>query len=192
MSPPLNDHTDELLVLVPDADIEATLRSLLHQPERLGIPQISYVIYRHPQRDPGVRTEAHDFLRTFCTQFRCVLVVLDLEGSGWNNSSEELERDLEDRLSANGWPDGRAKTIAINPELEVWVWSRSASIARTLGWERGDLFGWLSDQGLWPANDLKPTNPKEAFDAAIKEVGLNRSPCNLRFSCSGRKFRRLP
>ena len=59
----------DLVVLVADADTEATIRALLDtRTESLGIRALNYEIVRHPRRDPGVFREAPDFLRAYVTR----------------------------------------------------------------------------------------------------------------------------
>lgn len=169
----------DLVILVADADMEFTLRGLLSRPEALPIRAVTYQIHRHVHRDPGCLLEGHDFLRSFVNRHAHGLILFDRHGSGDEASPREsLERMVENRLSGSGWGD-RAAAVALDPELEVWVWSDSPHVDRCLGWQ-GRLTGlrrWLADQGLWPEGAAKPPDPKLTMRRALREAnkGLSAS-----------------
>jgi hypothetical protein len=50
-----------------------------------------------------------------------------------------MENDLEARLSQSGWPSGCCAAIVIDPELELWVWSRSPHVPAVLGLSEDSL-----------------------------------------------------
>jgi len=52
-----------LVVLVPDADMEYATQALLTRHEALDIRPITFDIRRHLQRDAGCRSDCHNFLR---------------------------------------------------------------------------------------------------------------------------------
>jgi hypothetical protein len=59
--------------------------------------------------------------------------------------------------------------IAIDPEIEAWVWSASPNVAQTLGWQNNDeLKAYLVSKGVWNPNALKPSDPKEALKLACR------------------------
>ena len=171
----------DLIVLVADADMEQTLRTLLaRRTEALGIPPVRFKVHRHHRRDPGVFGDAPNFLRLYLRRARYALVLLDREGSGQEHrlTAEEMEADLEDRLRRNGWKPvksrPRAVAVVLDPELEVWVWSRSPHVAEVLGLSQRELQRFLAD---WPlASSGKPQRPKEAMLAALRLSGRPRSP----------------
>jgi hypothetical protein len=72
--------------------------------------------------------------------------------------------------------------IVLRPELENWVWSNSPHVEEVLGWSghAPDLREWLRNQHLWPIELMKPGRPKEAMEAALREVGLPRSSALFR------------
>lgn len=197
----MNGHPilPELILLVPDLDLEVGLDALLKRHEHLGFREITYRIFRHPQRDPGVRSRCHDFLRAFSRGNSKALVVLDYEGSGAQVPVVELENDMEARMRQNGWGADRARAVAIDPEVEIWVWARSPAVKGVLGWGRGDLFGWLEEKGYWPANQPKPPDPKTAFRESLRQVGKKPSASVFRAAaeqidpagCQDRAFVRL-
>lgn len=144
--------------------------------QSLGIRSIAYTIVRHPRRDPGVRTEAHELLRGQAERAARALVVLDRAGSGSSDSPSELERDIKAKLARSGWDD-RCAVVVVDPELEAWVWARSPHVARILGWnEPGELRDWLQTQGVWPQGSTKPSDPELALKTVLRRTGRGASP----------------
>ena len=161
----------DLYVLVADQDMLETMTSLLSRPESLAIRRISYAVDKHLQRDAGCRTDAARRLRPFIRDCRYALVVFDKHGCGRDDySREDIQIEVETDLSDNGWQD-RSRAIVIEPELEAWVWSASNHVPRTLGWDNNydELKQWLEDIDLWPPGAPKPSDPKEAMRAALRE-----------------------
>ena len=162
----------DLYVLVADQDMAETMKALLGRPGSLGIRSTQHVVERHLMRDAGCRTGASQRLRPHLSQYSRAIVVLDKDGCGREGASREnIQREIERDLAANGWND-RAKAIVIEPELETWVWTASPHVARVLGWSKGyeDLKAWLVDRDLWSANSAKPSDPKAAMKAALREA----------------------
>ena len=170
--------TNDLVILVADTSIEAVVRAILKRPEALQIRGLTRKIYVHPDRDPGCRTKPHAVLtRQLSTAFRFALVVFDRQGSGGESSDvATLETHVTDQLVRVGWND-RAAAVAIDPELEVWVWADSPHVADALGWTGRDpaLRDWLAERGVWPRQDVEPRDPKRAVDMALDEVCKPRS-----------------
>lgn len=171
------DWQKNLVVLAPDKNIEFAVRGLLSRQQAIGIAQITSEIHVHPQRDPGCLLTAHSFLRQFANSYAHALVIFDREGCGQEEKTREaLEEDLEERLSQNGWED-RAAAIALDPEIEIWVWSDSPRVDSILGWEgrSPDLRSWLVEQGFIISAQAKPSRPKEAMEQALRMVRKSRS-----------------
>jgi hypothetical protein len=167
----------DLLLLVADKNQEFACRGLLTRTPSLGIRAVEFDIYPHPEHDPGCRTKGVDFVRPFRAQFRYVLVLFDLEGSGARRMSrEEVEQQVEVDLEKSGWQN-RSCCVAIEPELEQWVWSSSARVDEVLGWKgrQPPLREWLGVQGMWQAGQAKPSRPKESMEMALREVRTPRS-----------------
>ena len=163
----------DLYVLVADQDMAETLRAVLDRPKSLGIRPIQHDVDRHFDRDPGCRSDASRRLRPYLSQYRKALVIFDKDGCGREGDSRErIQMGVEQDLASNGWAGGRAKAVVIEPELEAWVWSGSANVARVLGWphEYDDLRRWLVEQGLWLEGNAKPTDPKAAMKAVLRET----------------------
>lgn len=166
----------DLIVLVPDVDLEVTIRVLLEQrSQALGIRQVTFQIVRHPRRDPGVRTQAAPILRSFVRETSHALVMLDVSGSGTHGSAAELEREVEATLTAD-WSN-RCAVVAVEPELEVWVWTPSPHVERVLGWRKSrSLRNHLESQGFWPSGYAKPPLPKEAVEHVLWETRTPQTP----------------
>ncbi len=68
-----------------------------------------------------------------------------------------------------GWEKGRFVVILIQPELEAWMWQDNPHVANAFGFQKSvSLRHWLCQQGLWPANAVKPPDPKRAFEKTLK------------------------
>ena len=183
----------DLVVLTADKNTQFALEGLLRRPEVLGIRPIAHVrTLVHPRRDPAVLRESHNFLRPFIGQASYCLVVFDREGSGGENwSREELERNVQSNLDANGW-QGRSSVVVIDPELEVWVWTDSPEVDAVLGWpSKGrNLRDWLAGCGFLLSAGSKPVRPKEAVEAALRESRTSRSSALYRDLARRVNFRR--
>jgi hypothetical protein len=140
----------DLVILVADKDMEQAVERLIRRTESLAIRPISYAIYMHPRRDSGCRTASLEVLRPLTNQFRYALVLFDHEGSGAEElGAEAVEERVQTELARNGW-DARARVIAIDPELVIWMWSDSPELDRAIGWDgrQPPLRAWLQSQGF--------------------------------------------
>jgi hypothetical protein len=167
----------DLIVLVPDKNMEASVRGLLGRFKALGIRQLDHRLLVHPGRDPGCLGQGHDLLRPFTRQYAHALVLLDREGCGRETESREaLEDSVERKLQSSGWGH-RARAIVIDPELEIWVWSDSPHIPAALG-SKDDLptvRRWLIDHDLWTEGRPKPDDPKAAMERILRINSRPRS-----------------
>ncbi len=173
-----SEPAKDLVALVADKYMEFTVRGLLTRHSSLGIRPISADIFVHPERDPGCFLRGHDFLRPTHKTYDRAIVLFDREGSGRESQGRlELEESLEERLAKSGW-ERRSVAIAIDPEIEAWVWSNSPHVDEALGW-RGrvpNLRSWLRTRGLLAEHSAKPERPKEAVEGALREARKPRSP----------------
>jgi hypothetical protein len=170
------DHLKDLVVLVADKDMESAFRGILSRFASLDIRPISFDIFVHPQNDPACLKTADQYLSSFINQYRFALVAFDREGSGRSDDREILELEVEKRLASFGWQE-RSAVIVFEPELEVWVWSRSSHVDEILGWanQPTSLRAWLIEQNYLPEDQYKPQRPKEAMEAVLKKVKKPRS-----------------
>jgi len=190
----------DLIILVPDKNIQSTFNGILQRHISLNIRKIHYDIFIHSNRDPGVYSKAAEFLRPFFNKYNYSLVILDKEGSGQEGkSTEETCKKIKEKLECNGW-DKRAEIILIEPELEIWAWTDSVHMAQAVGWQNyTELKNFIINKGLWPEHMPKPLHPKEAFELALREKKIPRSSSiykqiadNVTFTrCEDRSFRKL-
>lgn len=164
---------NDLVVLVADANMEASVRALLSRSPSLGIGRVDPQIFRHPGRDPGVFGEAHKFLAPYCQDYGFALAMFDLEGCGQEGkSAQQMEEEVKGRLEQAGWKQ-RCDSVVIDPELEVWVWSDSPHVPQALRLSAKDLGCLLSKHRR--CGESKPTRPKEAMEEALRMSGRPRS-----------------
>ena len=159
----------DLIVLVPDADIEWTINTLLaKRHQALRIRPISFKIIRHPMRDNGVFNNPLPFLAPYLPQTEQALVILDREGSGQEGqkSATEMETELAEKLQ-QCWTAARICAIVLDPELEVWVWSPSPHMAAVLGVSPEVL--QQIKAGFPLIDNGKPQRPKEAMLAVLQQ-----------------------
>lgn len=171
-----------LVVLVADHNMEHAVLGLLQRPGDLGISEIQFDIWVHPQRDPGVYRRAHEFLRPFLRQYRYALVLLDKEGCGAENrETEQVRSEIQGRLEQNGWK-GRCQVVVIDPELDIWVWSKDPHVARVLNISSHELEELLQHG--------KPSSPKETLESILEAKRIPRSSALYRELASKVTFAR--
>ena len=163
----------DLIVLCADKKIEKTLEGLFGRTEALRIRTIGYEIKVHPQRDPGCYHQAAAFLKPLHSMFAHALVVFDREWEGSpSQDAKKLAQTVKSALFAD-WEE-RAGVVVIEPELEAWVWSDSPHVEEGLGWAKKGvrLRAWLESRGFWQQGQAKPSDPKAAVTAAVKEARI--------------------
>ena len=190
----------DLIILVPGKNEYFTLVGLLNRPNSFKIRPIEFDIFIHPNRDPGIYHESAEFLRPFTGEYSHALVFLDKEGSGQESRSAlEIENEIEHRLKINGWND-RANAIVFEPELEIWAWANSNSMAQILGRSSFEsLLNFLREKQFAVNQLWKPERPKEAFEKALREKRIQRSSSiyrkiseNISFqNCQDRSFEKF-
>lgn len=173
----------DLFVVVADLDAENAIKTLLcDRQNALGI-QLDFNPDRPPQgdllrysgRDSGCVKDAVDVLRAAQRTHQHAILIFDHHGSGADHKSRDtIESELQQELNANGWTDGDAAVIVIEPELEAWVWAASPRVQDVLGWkdERHELRDFLERKGFWDKDAIKPNDPKEAMKAALKQKNM--------------------
>ena len=172
---PTDQGQKDLVVLVADSQQEKTVAPLLTERyPSLGIRDINFDIHTHPNRDPGVFRGAGDFLSIFAQQYQHALVLIDAEWSGSPESVEEIEAKIQGDLNRNDW-EGRSAVVAIEPELESWVWSSSRHVPELFGtdWETIKNLGYQT--GYWQEGETKPSRPKELLEVVLRRNKKGRS-----------------
>lgn len=181
----------DMVFLVADRDIEATVTGLLSRTPALGIRPVTFDVFPHPYRDSGCRTRAAEFLRPMADRYAHALVLFDHNGCGSpDTTAEDLERAGE-RALAPVWFD-RAGVVVLEPELEAWVWSDSPEVTRILRWDGSadELASWLRSLGVWPANAAKPVDPKLAMIRTLRRTRKRRSAAIFEELANRVSFRR--
>ncbi len=165
----------QLIVLVADRSMEQAAKALLSRSGVIGTTDFCFKIIVHPRHDPGCLREAVEYLRPFLSKDRYCVVMFDHKDCGSKEPRQEIQAQLEEDLRRNGWDD-RAKVVAIQPELEAWVWGDLTTASSKLGWLKKpkELRQLLEDVGLWPEDKYKPPDPKEAVDATLAYVRRER------------------
>ena len=165
----------DLVLLVAGKNAQFALKGALGRPEALGIRPIEFEFRVHPGRDGGARKSGPEVLALERRRFKHALLVLDFEGCGTDlQNATELEAQLDARLSAH-WK-GVAKSIVIEPELDVWVWGADNAVETAIEWPAGkSVRDWLREQGFAFEANGKPKRPKEALEAALRLPDLPRS-----------------
>jgi len=163
----------DLLVMVADLDMENVMLSLLKRHQSFQIREVNYEIFRPPNTDSGCRGKGVDFARTFCKQYDHLILMFDHHGAGADKTTpEDLEKELESKLSINGWEDNRAAVVVIQPELEAWVWGDSKEVDQVCGWRLRipSLRQWLVAEGDIETEQSKPKDPKTTFKKVLNNA----------------------
>lgn len=166
----------DLILLVADKNMKHALKGVLARNPSLGIRPIRFEIKVHEGAgDGGTRKSGPEVLALLRRGFRHALLVLDFEGCGSSlPNALALESDLDSRLNRHWGTD--AKSIVIEPELDVWVWGSNNSLETALGWPPGSpVRQWLLAAGFTFTTGNKPVRPKEALQAVQRHIGTPRS-----------------
>lgn len=173
----------DCVFLVADSNMKACIEGFLGRPQfhrNLGTGPFTFesrqdLIVGDGRNDPGVYIHAHELLRPYLKSHRYAVIILDCEWDG-SPGSECILRDIQNRMQSNGWTEERFAIIAIDPELEAWIWQDSPHIDAALGFKGpGKLRERLLQDGTWPAGARKPPRPKEAIDAVLRSARTPRS-----------------
>ena len=173
------------VILVADSNMAAAFRGYLTREgwhRSLGCTPFAFnpdvggdLLVDEGGNDPGVYTRAHELLRPYLGTHARALVALDCEWVG-SPGKKTIVDDITGRLVSNGWEADAVKVIAIQPELENWLWQDNPLVAEALRY-RGvtNLRTLLAQQGLWPEADAKPPRPKEATEWVLRQTRRPRS-----------------
>lgn len=166
----------DLVVLAADRSIEQAVAGILDRPEAIGIRAIMTKLLVHPERDPGCFHSGADLVAPFAGEWSRALVIFDLAWEGAPHANSAALAEVVDEKLKSAWGN-RARTIVIDPELEVWVWSDSPHVARALGWKkrRPKLRAWLEKCEIWEPGRPKPADPKLAVERTLRETRIPRS-----------------
>ncbi|MDX9723313.1 MAG: hypothetical protein RBU37_21355 [Myxococcota bacterium] len=168
--------------LVADKNMEACLHGLLGRDgwhQSLGCAPVDVgerdVFVAAGHSDPGLYAHGAELLRPFQGSYEHMVVMIDAEWSG-SPGVDDIQRNISSHLSRAGWSGGRGLALVLNPEVDVWLWTRTEHTARCLGWRSwSSLCAALEDAGWWTAEQSKPPRPKEAAEWALRKVREPRS-----------------
>lgn len=173
------------VILVADSNMAAAFRGYLTRDQwhrSLGCAPFAFdadigrdLLVDEGGNDPGVYTRAHELLRPYQHSHQRALVALDCEWDGSPGRSTIVE-EITANLVASGWRENAIKVIAIEPELENWLWQDNPLVATAFRY-RGQpaLRVLLEQQGLWPAGHVKPPRPKETAEWLLRQTRRPRS-----------------
>ena len=165
----------DLLVLVPDKNTEYVVKGALRRTEALGIRPIDFQIVVDPGRDGGVRRRGVQILRVERLRFGHALLIFDHEGSGAEGTPAHALEDQMDLLLSASWND-QAKSIVIEPEVDVWLWGAESHIRHVVAWPSPPgVREWLQGRGFLFTATGKPVRPKEATEAVFRQRQVPRS-----------------
>lgn len=127
------------------------------------------------QNDPGLWTRAGELLRPFVHSHQKAVVALDCEWEGSPGQQAIIDRVTTLMVEA-GWSQDRFVVIAIDPELENWIWQDSPVIDTELRHPGPQgLRAALVERGLWPLGLNKPPRPKELLLQIQEENRVKKS-----------------
>ncbi|MBI2433459.1 MAG: hypothetical protein HYV26_11365 [Candidatus Hydrogenedentes bacterium] len=119
--------------------------------------------------DPGLFKNAHLLLRVFLRSHAHAVVLIDATWDG-SPGKEIIQLEIARHLAENGWDPARVSVIAIEPELESWVWITSRHFANCLGFDSVEsLIEWATKHQFMIKGSLKPLDPKATVKAALRK-----------------------
>lgn len=170
----------DLIILVADQDTKNLLDGLLPRVHKIEkFREFTFDIKVHINRDNGVLTNGVSFLRNFLSTHCFAIAIFDFEGCGRENSQTRyaIEDNFENDLVKNGWTTSNCASIVIEPEIESWIWVKSPHLPNAIDWSLSDnVYKWLEDNKYISVGQVKPSRPKEAFEAALRVCSVARSP----------------
>ncbi len=122
--------------------------------------------------DPAVFHRAHYLLEPYQSSHQHAVVVLDTAWAG-SPGAAAITTGIEEQLRPR-WE--HFVVVAIDPELEAWIWQDSPHVATALRYRTPQpLRDWLKNTGDWPANVSKPPDPKAAVEKVLRYTRTPRS-----------------
>lgn len=181
----MNGNKRPCVILVADSNMAAAFRGYLTRGQwhlSLGCAPFDFnpdvgrdLLVDEVGNDPGVYARAHELLRPYLNTHERVLVALDCEWDG-SPGKQAIIDDISTRLVRSGWHTETVKVIAIEPELENWLWQDNPLVAQALRYRSEPrLRTLLAQQGLWPEGEAKPPRPKETVEWVLRQTRQPRS-----------------
>jgi hypothetical protein len=138
-------------------------------------------------------------MRPFHNTHHKAVVVLDCEWDG-SPGQASIRDTISRQLVESGWEPARFAVIAIDPELEEWIWQDSPVLEKALRHQGATtLREMLAARNLWPLGLAKPPEPKKVFDQIRQENRVKKSSSVFRHiaaevliaACIDPEFQRL-
>lgn len=182
----------DVVFLVADGQMNETVKGFFENPaydQRLSCHKFGFDpredLLPHPKKDPGVYSDAHNFLKLYLDTHQHAVVMLDFAFNDnlENGDIEKLKADIEKNMLSVGWPAERFHIMVIDPELEVLMWqedTRKLEEILDYRFDAGSLRAWLKDRGMWDEGVPKPPDPKAALNTIRSDnQGRSISPSQI-------------
>ena len=169
----------DLFVLTADSDAQAFIRAILQRHQALQIRPITFEVRRLTGRDSGMVKEGPEIARAMVrkTEYSRLILMWDHHGSGWDKRPLATAADrIQQRLDGVTWTD-RSGAIAVEPELEEWLWTSPGSIMEQLGSNVAEfdaLVAALANKLGMPRERCCRHKPKELFEAVLYQKKRRR------------------
>lgn len=178
----------DCVFFVADKSIGETFIGFLSRPDReemLGCGPFAFdpredVFVANGQNDPGIYNRGGELLRPFQHTHHKAVLVLDCD---WDASPGQtaIIDNVTRQLTESGWAADAVAVIAIDPELEQWIWQDSPILANELRLNAPQgLKAALQARDLWPQQLPKPPAPKELFNQLRRENNVKVSSSTFR------------
>jgi hypothetical protein len=159
---------------VADLNMMETFKGFLTRPQfhqSLGCAAFAFDPLTDIKHAAGIADSLHKqagfLLRGFQTTHNKLVVAQDCDFVGSPGQAKILD-NLTKQLESVGWATEDFLVLAIDPELEQWIWQDSIHVETALKHSRPpSLREALQQKGVWPANNPKPDNPKETLAAIV-------------------------
>ncbi len=123
----------------------------------------------------NLHTQAGELVQGFQTTHKRIVVAQDCAFEGTPGQAR-IEANLGNQLAAVGWTRGEFFALAIEPELEQWLWQDSAHVEKALKHQAPpSLKQTLIAAGHWKEGLAKPADPKAAMEWVVKRNRVIRS-----------------
>jgi hypothetical protein len=173
----------DCVFLVADKNMQFAFEGFLTRPDfhrSLGCGIFDFntaadLIVASGDNDPGLYIRAHEILRSYQKTHRHAVITLDVQWKGAPGGQAIVDH-ISSQILSTGWQEGTFQVIAIDPELETWIWQQNDHVARNLGFSsRIELMKDDSIRASWPSGQYKPSCPKETLEAVLRKRNIPRS-----------------
>lgn len=196
----------DCLFFVADLNMLETFKGFLGRPAchlSLGCGPFRFDPLRDIRHAGGVadslHTHAGHLLRDFRATHRKMVVAQDCAFDG-SPGQAAIRQNLSKQLQSVGWSTDDFIVIAIDPELEQWIWQDNGHVDAALKHRAPPrLREVLLQEGRWPADSPKPIDPKGTLELIVRRNEIRRSSAlynaiaskvSVR-NCSDPEFQRL-